>query len=376
MQFSTPSSARMVNRLRVLNLLAQEGELSRSDIARRLTLNKPSTSEIVQQLLEEGLVEERGKAKTANGRRPTVLKLQQTALLVLGVELGSKNTCFSLSDLMGNVLRFERIPTPIKPGAQEHGLTIIKTCLKMRRITKIPIAGIVVATSALISDDGQSIIRHDHWDWKDVPLAKAISEYTQSPAMLVHSVQAMVEAEQWFACEKEKSFLYVNWGEHISSALVQESTIIAQKSRFGHLTIKQTGLCRCGGIGCLETVASGWALSEMFKGKSVKELAQSQEAGVVEALNTAVEAMGMALIAASAVTGCDKIIIGGGISNLPDSYLSQLQSYYQRHAHHSLSGIPVVRSQLKDRSAILGSVAVALDRWVFQRRMLKAMQEL
>ncbi len=68
MQFSTPpSSARTINRLRVLNLLAREGEFSRADIARRLALNKPSTSEIVEQLLQEGLVEEKGKAKTANG---------------------------------------------------------------------------------------------------------------------------------------------------------------------------------------------------------------------------------------------------------------------------------------------------------------------
>lgn len=170
-------------------------------------------------MLQEGLVEEKGKAKTANGRRPTSLALQQGSRLVLGVELGSKNTCFTLSDLLGNVLRFERIPTPIKPDAKEHGLTIIKTCLKkMRRITKAPIAGITVATSATISDDGLSILRHDHWSWEDVPLVKAISEYTQTPAILVHSVQAMVEAEQWFADENEKSFLYVNWGEHISGA--------------------------------------------------------------------------------------------------------------------------------------------------------------
>jgi predicted NBD/HSP70 family sugar kinase len=292
------------------------------------------------------------------------------------VELGSKNTCFTLSDLLGNVLRFERIPTPIKPDAQEHGLTIIKTCLKMRRITKTPIAGITVATSAQISNDSLSILRHDHWPWENVPLAKAISEYTQIPAILVHSMRAMVEAEQWFAGEDEKSFLYVNWGEHISGALVQDNTIVGEKSRFGHLPVRQTGLCRCGGIGCLETVAAGWALSERFAGTSVKDLAQSQDPKVVQALQEAAEAMGIALTSASAITGCNKIILGGGVSNLPDHYISLLQQYYQQHTHHSLANIPVVRSQLKDRSTVLGSVAVALDRWVFQRRMLQTMQGL
>lgn len=376
MQFSTPSSARTINRLRVLNLLAREGEFSRADIARRLSLNKPSTSEIAEQLLHDGLIEEKGKAKTQNGRRPTVLALRQNARLVLGVELGSRNTCFTLCDLLGKVLRFERIPTPLRPDAKEHGQTIIKTCLKMIRITKIPIEGIVIATSAQISADGLSILCHDHWPWENIPLAKAISEYTKIPTLLVHSVQAMVEAEQWFADEDEKSFLYVNWGEHITSAYVQANTIVAEKSKFGHLPIKQTGLCRCGGIGCLETVAAGWALSEAGRGKSVKEMAQSQEQSIQQLLTEAAQSMGMALIAASAVTGCGKIILGGGLSNLPDSYLEIVQNYYREHAHHSLAEIPVVRSQLKDRSTVLGSVAVALDRWVFCRRMLQTMQEL
>ncbi|MDX9825182.1 MAG: helix-turn-helix domain-containing protein, partial [Sphaerochaeta sp.] len=71
MKFSLPSTARTINRLRVLNLLSQQGEISRADIARLLDLNKPSTSEIVEQLLIEGLVEEQGKVATSNGRRPT-----------------------------------------------------------------------------------------------------------------------------------------------------------------------------------------------------------------------------------------------------------------------------------------------------------------
>ncbi len=376
MQFSKPSSARTINRLRVLNVLAKEGELSRADIARVLQLNKPSTSEIVEQLLQEGLIEEKGKIKTSNGRRPIVLSLKTSAQLVLGVELGSKTTCFTLSDLGGNTLRFERIPTTQNPDAKEFGQLIIKSCMKMKRLTKAPIVGIAIATNAHISDDGLSIVSHDHWDWKDVPLAEAVAQYTQTPTTLVHSVQAMVEAERWFAKEESNSFLYINWGEHINSAWVQGNTITAIHSRFGHLPIRETGLCRCGGIGCLETVASGWALSEKHQGKSVKDLAQSDDKKIVESLEEASEAMAMALIAASAVTGCEKIVLGGGIANLPDVYFDTLKQFYRQHAHHSLCDIPIVRSELKERSTILGSVAVALDRWVFQNRLLQTMQEL
>ncbi|ADY14792.1 ROK family transcriptional regulator [Sphaerochaeta globosa] len=376
MKFSQPSTARTINRLRVLNLLAQQGELSRADIARLLDLNKPSTSEIVEQLLAQQLVEEQGKVTTINGRRPTALSLKADSRLVLGVDLGSRTTTFLLADLQGKILRFERLPTPLQPQPKEWGETIIKTCMKLTKFATTPIAGIAVSTSGSISGDGQSILSHDYWSWKDIPLAKAIEIHTKLPTLLVHHVQAMVEAERWFGDEKTTNFFYVNWGEHIACAYYNGNTITAEKSRFGHLPIAPTGLCRCGGIGCLETVAAGWALSEKYQGLTVKQLAQSTDKDVQQSLQDACNAMGMSLIAASAVTGAQKIILGGGIANIDDKYLEMVSSFYREHAHHELASIPVCRSALKEQSSVLGCVAVALDRWVFQRRMLETMQGL
>ncbi|MEA5028170.1 MAG: ROK family transcriptional regulator [Sphaerochaeta associata] len=376
MKFSQPSTARTINRLRVLNLLAQQGEISRADIARLLDLNKPSTSEIVEQLLAEGLVEEQGKVTTSNGRRPTALSLRSDARLVLGVDVGSRTTTFLLADLQGKILRFERLPTPLQPQPKEWGETIIRTCMKLTKFATTTIAGIAISTSGSLSPDGQSILSHEYWSWEDIPLAKAVAVHTKLPTLLVHHVQAMVEAERWFGGEQSKNFLYINWGEHIASAFYTGHSIIAERSRFGHLPIAPTGLCRCGGIGCLETVSAGWALSEKHQGLSVKQLAQSNTKEVQQSLQNACQAMAMSLIAASAVTGAQKIILGGGIANLDDRYLEMVSSFYREHAHHELASIPICRSALKDQSSVLGSIAVALDRWVFQRRMLETMQDL
>lgn len=376
MKFSQPSTARTINRLRVLNLLAQQGELSRADIARLLALNKPSTSEIVEQLLAQQLVEEQGKVASVNGRRPTALSLKTDARLVLGVDIGSRTTTFLLADLQGKILRFERLPTPLQPQPKEWGETIIRTCMKLTKFATTPIAGIAVSTSGSISGDGQSIVSHEYWSWKDIPLAKALEVHTKLPTLLVHHVQAMVEAERWFGKEKTTNFFYVNWGEHIASAYYNGNTITTERSRFGHLPIAPTGLCRCGGIGCLETVAAGWALSEKYQGLTVKQLVQSTDKDVQQSLLDACHAMAMSLIAASAVTGAQKIILGGGIANIDDRYLQMVSDFYREHAHHELASIPICQSALKEQSSVLGCVAVALDRWVFKRRVLETMRDL
>jgi predicted NBD/HSP70 family sugar kinase len=376
MNFSQPKTARTINRLRVLNLLSQAGAHSRAEIARSLCLNKPSTSEIVEQLLEQQIIEETGKAVTTTGRRPTGLSLKIDCSFVLGVEMGSRNTTFILSDLAGNALRLERIPNQANQEARQLGQMIIKTCMKMKSFAPNAIVGITIASSGRISKDERSIIDHDYFNWKNIPLAQAVEAHTQIPTMLVDSVRAMVEAERWFAQEQTPSFIYVNWAEHINSAWVNETTITSQGSKFGHLPIAPTGLCRCQSIGCLETVASGWALREKHQGLSVKQLAQSEEPMIKASLCKAAEAMGIALVAASAVTGCEKIIIGGGLSNLGNEYFDIIRSFYCQQAHISLRKVPIERSKLKEQSSYLGSIAVALDRWVFQRTLLQTMSQL
>lgn len=372
MKFTQPTAAREVNRLRVLNLLEQDDAYSRADIARTLKLNKPSTSEIVEQLLNDGLVVETGKKETTSGRRPVSIALVPDAALVLGVDMGSRNTSVAIADLKGNILRFERFPTPQQPEVKQLCSDVIRACRKMAKLATSPILGVVVAVNALISEDRRDILRSEIWDWSEIPLAALIEKNTSLPTLLVHSVEAMVFAQRWVAKEEESSFFFVNWGEHIGSAWVANRTVTSQGTQFGHLMVASTGLCRCGKIGCLESVAAGWALSERHGGRTVKQLAQESDGAIKQELKSAAQAMGMALVAASAITGCNKIILGGGLANLDEEYLAYLRDFYREHSNREK--VEIVCSSLGEKQTLLGSIAVALDSWMFRRSMLEMMQ--
>ncbi len=370
MKFSDPATARTINRLRVLNLLRNDGAMSRADISRSLGLNKPSTSEIVASLIKEGLAEEGGKVETTSGRRPIAVSLKYDSHFVLGVELGSFTTSFSLSDLKGTILRYERLPTPPQPDAKEWGQKVIKSCMKFAPTTHL--AGMVVATAATFTPDRKSILSHENWGWTEIPLAEAIEVHTKVPTILVHNVEAMVSAERSFAKEESETFLYINWAHHINAAWVNGSTVSSHHSRFGHLPIASTGLCQCGGIGCLETIAAGWALKEKGDGLSAKQLAGLNGSNAL--LTEACKAMATALIWAASITGAEKIILGGGIANIGEEYLQLIRDFYGQHAHHELASRPIVQSALKEQSTNLGSIAVALDHWIFKSSVLQALQ--
>jgi len=373
MKFTQPAAAREINRLRVLNLLAKGKEYSRADIARNLKLNKPSTSEIVEQLLKDGMVVETDKRETTTGRRPVPIALVPDAALVLGVDIGSRNTSIAISDLKGNILRSERFPTTQQPELKELCSQVIRILRKMAKLTTSPILGVVVALDGVISEDKQNLIRSDHWNWNDIPLAAIIEKNTGLPTLLVHNVEAMVFAERWVAHEEEENFFFVNWGEHIKSAWVNRSSITGGDTQFGHLMVSSTGLCRCGKIGCLESVAAGWALSERHEGKTVKQLCLEPSKEIMHDLRQAAEAMGLALVAASAITGCTKIILGGGLANLDDEYQQYLRDFYRKHTNREK--VSIVCSPLGEKQTLLGCIAIALDSWMFKSSLLEMMQE-
>ncbi len=386
MQFSQPSSARVINKLRVLNLIAKSQETSRADVARVLGLNKVSTSEIVDLLVSEGLVLELGKRQTAAGRRPTELALQKDAKAVVAVDIGIRNTSVTLVNLAGDPLRFERFPTATNPLPEEMCATIIRAANKILARLKDPgiVSGLAVSINGMVEPATGTVLSVSDWDWENVPFAVALARHLPFPVVVENNVKCMVLGERWFGnVSNEQSLFYINWGEHIGAAWVSDGKILSNDCQFGHLPIARTGLCRCGAIGCLETVAAGWALVEQAIAQSkesdttVKQLCSRSEFDpfIDAMLRKACDAMANSIISAAAILRPDRILIGGGISGLPERYFSLLTETYAKRAPIRISSITsLVRASLGDKAGFMGTAAVALDEFVYKRSLLEQLR--
>jgi predicted NBD/HSP70 family sugar kinase len=366
MFFSQPSDIRAVNRLRVLNLIRDNESVSRADISKLLGLNKPSCSEIVQGLLDEGLLVETEKTPTGNGRRPTPLALNKNGKFVVGVDMGSRACSMVISDLKGNLLRYERFPTPPSPKPEELCYQILKSLLRITKGTTL--SGLAVCIDGEISDDGKTVLSQKEWNWSNVPLALAFEKNLQVKSIIVGSNTAMVTAERWFQEKVPESFLFLNWDEHISASVVQGSRI--SMGSMGHLKVSERGLCRCGKIGCLETIAAGWALSEQFGGKNLKQLCQEKPEGFPKALATACATLAQTLAAMITMTGIKHIIAGGSIPANNECFDMLLADFTQIAPKDAV----LERSGLGDKEHMLAPVAMALDHFVFQQSFLDAMR--
>ena len=259
MKLSQPKSARAINKARVLGAIRREENLSKAELARILALNKVSIGEIVDKLIEEGFVEEIGKLESLNGRKATALKLIPSSFFVLSVDIESRNTTVSLCDLNANPVRFERIPTKTDVKVEEFCVGIIKSCIRVMKLVsadKIIGAGITVA--GRISEDASTILECPYLPWKNIPLASAFSQVLKLKACIRNSTVALVLAERFVSSpdflSSKGPVMYLNWGDNVNIAYVQNGKVFGEFNGFGHIKMAQTGLCWCGEIGCLETI--------------------------------------------------------------------------------------------------------------------------
>ena len=378
MKFTRINDVRQLNRLRILNTIATKGKISRTQIAKELGFNKVSTGEIVESLLLEGIIEELDPLQKKAGRPSIPLRLKKDRYFVIAIDIGLRNIRLALVNLAGELLRFERFSTPSNPTVEEILALIIKTTRSYQKRISEPqeILGLSVSIGAEVESSTGTILSHQNWQWNDVPFAYALEKYSGLPVIVENNVVAMIRGEQWFSpTVADKRLFYVNWGQHISGAFLAPGRKIFREALFGHIVVCDSHRCRCGGTGCLETVASGEYLSSFSsQGNSVKKLceeAQSDE-NKRRILMDSVTYIADALISTCAIVRPDTIIIGGGISLLDDIYFDHLVDTFNEKCPPIVNNnISIERSLLKDRGGIIGTAVAALDELVFHRSFLQ-----
>lgn len=125
--------------------------------------------------------------------------------------------------------------------------------------------------------------------------------------------------------------------------------------------------CACGGIGCIEAIASGpntvaWARTQGFTGTSGEQLAAAYAAGdpiAVSAVARSGRALGQAIASVATLLDLDLVAIGGGFSNVtPDLLDFARTSIAQRVQFDYATRVRVVPSALSGEGPLIGAAAL------------------
>lgn len=138
----------------------------------------------------------------------------------------------------------------------------------------------------------------------------------------------------------------------------------------GHLVVPGADEpCSCGGVGCLETVASGpaavrWARSQGWTGTTGLELADDAHRGDAlarAALHRAGTALGVAIASAAALLDVNLAVVGGGFSQSGSALWEPLRESAARHARLSfIKDLRIVSAELGERGTLTGAGLLSL----------------
>ncbi|MBH0778315.1 ROK family protein [Nocardia bovistercoris] len=133
----------------------------------------------------------------------------------------------------------------------------------------------------------------------------------------------------------------------------------------GHVVVPgSTDPCACGGVGCVEAIASGpssvrWARERGWEGTTGKELAEAANEGdriAKAALRRAGIALGQAIASAAALLDVDLVVVGGGFAQAGEPLWRPMQEALGAHARIGfLRDLQVVPSELGEHATLVGA---------------------
>src|SRR5215510_10616622 len=111
---------REVNRSIILDLVRRGGRISRTELARRSKLTKPTVSAIVDELIGEGIVREVGfgESVSGGGRPARLLEFNDASAAYLGIHFGVRATSVAVADARGTIRQLRGRPSVLGSPAR------------------------------------------------------------------------------------------------------------------------------------------------------------------------------------------------------------------------------------------------------------------
>ncbi|WP_339309237.1 ROK family protein [Paenibacillus sp. FSL k6-2145] len=121
----TPQFIRNLNENLIMDALITQGTMSRADISRQTGLSKPTVSLAVEHLINRNLVREMGPADNAQGRKATLIRFNETAYYVCGIDIGATRIRIALSDLNGEIIAYQTYPMVVQKVYERAEATML-----------------------------------------------------------------------------------------------------------------------------------------------------------------------------------------------------------------------------------------------------------
>lgn len=309
----------------------------------------------------------------------------------IGVDIGGTTVKFGLFESNGEVLEKWEIHT----RKEENGKYIladvaasVKEKLVGRQIAMEDVAGVGLGVPGPVMEDGFVPVCVN-LGWKSLSPQVELSKLLDGVRVRSgNDANVAALGEMWQGGGKGYSdIVMVTLGTGVGGGVIRNQQIIIGKhglaGEIGHVHVREeeTEACNCGGVGCLEQIASATGIarearrkmaasdipSELRKfgddvtAKDVLDCAKAGDALALEVMEIVSKYLGMSLAQVSLTIDPEMFVIGGGVSKAGQFLIDMVYKYYNKYSVVSENKGGICLAELGNDAGIYGAARLILD---------------
>lgn len=378
---AVPGDARRHNRALVLQALFREGPLSRADLARETQVTRVTASDLVSELLADGLVEELGtRTEQRVGKPATLVGIVPDARLIAAADLSDdKRFQVALVDLTGNVIERRHAEHGGRTGQDAMDL-VGQLLAEVLELAERPLLGIGVGTPGVVDPKGV-VLEAPKLGWHDRDLADNFrTRFNTEAAHVANDANAAVLSELSLGGPPGRSLLLAKIGHGVGAGVVIDGHLVVgdrfAAGEIGHVVVDPDGEeCVCGRTGCLEAAIAAPLLRRRIAEGEASEAAVARLAGgtvseeavgsgaKAQTLAGAGEMLGRALAPVVSALNLREVVLSGPRDLLDDTFRrAALDAVQSRTMPAVGDNVDLRLSASGEDDVLLGAAMLVLDR--------------
>lgn len=255
------------------------GELSCAELSDLTEKSLPLTTKILNELIEEGVVVEKGYASSTGGRRPQMYSLKPNQMYVVAVAMDQLSTRIVMLDMQNNFCSvIEKFELTLKGNnnALNQLTGYLKNYIDKSGIPKNKIAGIGIGMPGFV--DVKKGINNTFLTSGNESIVSLLESALDIPVLIDNDSSLIALAELKLGKARNlRDVMVINIGWGIGLGMILNGQLFRGHSgfagEFSHIPLFDNNkICGCGKSGCLETETSLIVIAE----KAVKGLQEGK----------------------------------------------------------------------------------------------------
>lgn len=340
---------------------------ARSELVEQLGVRSTTVSAWVTAMIQAGLLTEKLRKPDGRGRPRGYLEANADRLAVSVLMVHSQSLHVSVVNLSGQEIWHER--SPVSANANNVVMRRALRALQKRAIARLApqttLVGVSFSLSGLVNIAASQWVFSSRWPHIDKLSLKDCTAPKGAQIHVVRNVDAQLLARHIRKDQvgSGRRTLLLHWGYGIGMTFGPASTAATATGQraygYGEVGHWQLGgqrmSCRCGHVGCLETVAALWAIGPALLGESFDEaMDETQIAQLLQGMaltrhrvfKRALHEMTEVLVNLCRLYFPSEVVVSGPFIENSEVWKALTEAWYQRDLLVGLPMPPLVRQRI------------------------------